>query len=147
MTDTNALQSSIGAADGLAVLINCAGISRDRDEYQLNQFDKVLSVNLRAAMVASETARPMLANNGGSIINLAFMFGTFGSKDQPAYAASKGGIVQLTHSLAEEYANEGVRVNAIAPGWIDTPLGEGLKADKVTSVRIPGRTPMGHRQK
>ncbi|KEA65057.1 hypothetical protein ADIMK_0759 [Marinobacterium lacunae] len=53
MTDTNALQSSIGAADGLAVLINCAGISRDRDEYQLNQFNKVLSVNLRAAMVAS----------------------------------------------------------------------------------------------
>lgn len=142
VTNTDALQSSIRAAEGLAVLINCAGISHNRDEYQLSQFDKVLSVNLRAAMVASETARPMLAKSGGSIINLASMFSTFGSKDRPAYSASKGAIVQLTLSLAEEYAAEGVRVNAIAPGWIDTPLGEGLKADKVASGRILGRTPM-----
>ncbi len=126
----------------LDVLVNAAGISLDRDEYEPDQFDAVLSLNLGATLRACTRALPALAQRRGAVVNIASMYSTFGSADRPAYAASKGAVVQLTKSLAQAYAPVGVRVNAVAPGWIRTPLSEGLQADAAASARILERTPL-----
>jgi len=140
--DRNAVESFFAARDRLDVLVNCAGISRDRDEWTVEAFDEVMDINLAAAFRASQLARPLLAKAGGSIVNIASMYSTFGAADRPSYSASKGGMVQLTKSLAIEYAAETIRVNAVAPGWIDTPLATGLFADKAVSDPIKARIPL-----
>jgi NAD(P)-dependent dehydrogenase (short-subunit alcohol dehydrogenase family) len=71
------------------------------------------------------------------------MYSYFGAADRPGYGASKGGVAQLTRALAVEYAEEGVRVNAVAPGWIDTPLSRGLQADPAASSAVRARIPAG----
>lgn len=142
-TDQSAVERLVGSLSRLDVLVNCAGISRDREEYDLAVFQRVLAVNLTSAMGASLAAAPLLRSRRGSIVNVASMYSTFGSEDRPAYAASKGGIVQLTKSLAQSFAADGVRVNAVAPGWIETPLSVGLRADELASNRVVSRTPLG----
>jgi NAD(P)-dependent dehydrogenase (short-subunit alcohol dehydrogenase family) len=143
VTDPAGLAAAFGALPALDVLVCCAGISRDRDEYGLEVFGAVLEVNLTATMRAAELARPLLARSGGSVVTTASMYSFFGAADRPAYAASKGGIAQLTRSLAAEYAADGIRVNAVAPGWIDTPLSRGLQADAAASREILRRMPFG----
>ncbi|WP_321859633.1 SDR family oxidoreductase [Burkholderia cenocepacia] len=143
VADSAALTRTIAALPRLGVLVNGVGISRHADEYRMDQFEHVLNVNLTSVMRASDAARPALAANGGSIVNIASMYTYFGSKDRPAYSASKGGIAQLTRSLAQAWADRGIRVNAVAPGWIDTPLSSALMADTQASRRILERTPLG----
>jgi NAD(P)-dependent dehydrogenase (short-subunit alcohol dehydrogenase family) len=92
-------------------------------------------------MVAAMAARPLLAVRGGSIVTVASMYAFIGGAERPAYAASKGGIVQLSKALAQLFAPHGVRVNAVAPGWIETPLARNLDAD--TRQRIIQRIPTG----
>jgi len=87
-------------------------------------------------------ARPRLVR-GGSIINIASMLSFFGGGLAPGYAASKGGVAQLTKSLAIAYAPDGIRVNAIAPGWIETPLTQALRDDPARTGAVIARTPMG----
>jgi NAD(P)-dependent dehydrogenase (short-subunit alcohol dehydrogenase family) len=140
--DRNAVEGFFTAQERLDVLVNCAGISRDRDEWSVDAFDAVMDINLAAAFRASQLARPLLAESGGSIVNIASMYSTFGAADRPAYSASKGGMVQLTKSLAIEYAGEAIRVNAVTPGWIDTPLAAGLFADRAVSDPIKARIPL-----
>jgi NAD(P)-dependent dehydrogenase (short-subunit alcohol dehydrogenase family) len=88
-------------------------------------------------------AKPKLAAAKGAIVNTASMYAFFGAPHAPAYAASKGGVVQLTKSLAVAWAAEGIRVNAIAPGWIETELTKPAIADVPRSAGIVARTPMG----
>ncbi|MGT0249452.1 SDR family NAD(P)-dependent oxidoreductase [Burkholderia pyrrocinia] len=143
VTDSDALTRTIAALPRLDVLVNGVGISRHADEYRMDQFELVLNVNLTSVMRASDAALPALSAHGGSIVNIASMYTYFGSKDRPAYSASKGGIAQLTRSLAQAWAERGIRVNAVAPGWIDTPLSSGLMADTQASRQILERTPLG----
>ncbi|WP_175714272.1 SDR family NAD(P)-dependent oxidoreductase [Burkholderia ambifaria] len=142
VTDSEALTRRIRALPRVDTLVNGVGISRHADEYRLDQFELVLNVNLTSVMRASDAALPALSVSGGSIVNVASMYTYFGSKDRPAYSASKGGIAQLTRSLAQAWAERGIRVNAVAPGWIDTPLSSALMADTHASRRIIERTPL-----
>jgi len=118
-------------------------ILRGGAEYDIVQFQKVIDVNLTGTMRLCVAARQALAATGtGAIVNTASMLSYFGGPLTPAYAASKGAIVQLTKSLAVAWADEGIRVNAIAPGWIETGLTEGVRADEARAAAILARTPM-----
>ena len=127
----------------LAALINCAGIIfRGGAEYDMANFQKVIDVNLTGTMRMCVGARAKLAAGRGSIVNTASMLSYFGGPSVPAYTASKGGVAQLTKALAVAWAPEGIRVNAIAPGWIATELTRGLVEDEGRSATILQRTPM-----
>ena len=140
--DDPAVRRYFGALPALDVLVNCAGIIRRGDEHRPEVFDVVLDINLGGSMRSCSAARPLLAARGGCIVNTASMLSFFGGGLVPGYAASKGGIAQLTKSLAMAYADEGIRVNAVAPGWIATPLTRDLVDDPQRSAAILGRTPM-----
>ena len=133
----------ISQFESLDVLVNCAGIIMRSEEYDIETFKKVVDVNLTGTMRMCVAARPLLASSkNASIVNMASMLSFFGGPLVPAYAASKGAIVQLTKSLAVAWAGDGIRVNAIAPGWIATDLTQGLRSDETRSAAILARTPM-----
>jgi 2-deoxy-D-gluconate 3-dehydrogenase len=109
----------------LDVLVNNAGINirKPAHELALDEWRQVLDVNLTSAFLCSRAAHsPMKAAGGGKIINIGSMLSIFGASFAPAYGASKGGIVQLTRSLAVAWAADNIQVNAVLPGWIDTAL-------------------------
>lgn len=126
----------------LDVLVNCAGVIRRGEEHDPAVFAAVLDINLSGTMRTCAAARPLLAASKGCIVNTASMLSFFGGGLVPAYSASKGGVAQLTKSLAIAYAAEGIRVNAIAPGWIATRLTGTLQADAERSASIVARTPL-----
>ena len=127
----------------LDVLVNCAGtIRRAGTEHEPELFEQVLNINLNGTQRLCQLARPLLAKAKGSIVNTASMRSFFGAGITPAYAASKGGVMQLTKSLAIAYAPEGIRVNAIAPGWVKTALTKPLWSNEATNSDVLKRTPM-----
>lgn len=136
------VQACVASLQQLDVLVNCAGVIRRGQEHDPEVFAQVIDINLQGTMRLCTAARPMLAQTQGCIVNTASMLSFFGGGLVPAYSASKGAVAQLTKSLAIAYAPDGVRVNAIAPGWIATPLTQALQDDADRSAVILGRTPM-----
>jgi 3-oxoacyl-[acyl-carrier protein] reductase len=121
-----ALVQEMGAVD---VLVNNAGITRDGLIFRMpvEQWEKVLRINLTSAFLCSQVvARHMIKQRRGSIINMASVVGIGGNAGQANYAASKAGLIGLTRSLAKETGGRGVRVNAVAPGYIDTDMTRAL---------------------
>ena len=142
VTDQASVDAVFSGLSGLDALVNCAGILVRGAEYEIDVFTKVLDVNLTGTMRCCLAAHPLLKRNGGAIVNTASMLSTFGGPLVPAYSASKGGVAQLTKALAGKWAEDGIRVNAIAPGWIQTPLTQPLADDPAISKSLIDRTPM-----
>src|SRR5262245_32071034 len=117
----------VAAAEALgrpAIVVNCAGIGRFANAHEMpfEDWSRIIAVNLTGSFLIAQACLPHLLDGGGVIVNIASNAGLMGQPYSVAYCASKGGVVQLTRALADEYLHRGVRVNAVAPGGIDTPL-------------------------
>lgn len=143
VTSVQSLDDALASIDQLDIVFNCAGILKRGAEHDLEVFEQVLAVNLTGTMRVCTATRARLKASRGCIVNTASMLSFFGGGLVPAYAASKGGVAQLTKSLAIAYAADGIRVNAIAPGWIATPLTQALQDDPARAGPILARTPLG----
>jgi len=141
--DGDAVRALVGSLGALDVVVNCAGVIRRSAEHDPAVFADTVDINLTGTMRVCAAAREALKARGGCIVNTASMLSFFGGGLVPGYSASKGGVAQLTKSLAIAYAADGIRVNAVAPGWIATPLTQALQDDPARSGAILGRTPMG----
>ncbi len=141
--DGEAVKALVVGLGELDVVVNCAGVIRRGAEHDPVAFADTVDINLTGTMRVCAAARSGLAARGGCIVNTASMLSFFGGGLVPGYSASKGGVAQLTKSLAIAYAAEGIRVNAVAPGWIATPLTQPLQDDPARSAPILARTPLG----
>lgn len=141
VSDTDAVQELFGRVPRLDVLVNAAGMIQRDEEFDIEVFSRVLDVNLTGTMRACMAAHKHLKASRGCVVNIASMLTFFGGARVPAYSASKGGIAQLSRSLALAWAADGIRVNAVAPGWIATRLTQTLQDDAVRSAPLLARTP------
>ena len=136
------VEAALGPA---AILINNAGIIRRGPFDGLDaaaDWDATLAVNATGTMNLTRAFLPQLRRTGGRIVNLGSIMSVAGGRNVAAYAASKGAVLQLTRALAVEFADQGIRVNAIAPGVIDTPMSAGTRADSQAIGRFMAHTPM-----
>lgn len=131
--------------DSLGTLVNCAGILARFKEFEIDTFEKVLNVNLTGTFRMCSACKPLLAAHpgGGGIVNIASMNSFAALPWIPAYCASKGGVVMLTKSLALAWADDGIRVNAVAPGYVETPINADGRSDTAHYERIRARIPQG----
>lgn len=138
--DVRRLADEVGAID---ILVNCAGItSRGEASFGEEEFLRVVDINLHGSMRTARAFQPALAARQGCVVNIASMMSFHGSGTAPGYSASKGGVMQLTKSLAIAWASDGIRVNAVAPGFIVTPMTD-KHIDPVFRANREARTPMG----
>ena len=143
VTDQGQVTEFFNRFETLDALVNCAGVLFRGAEYEMDVFTKVIEINLTGTMRTCLAAHELLARSKGVIVNTASMLSTFGGPLVPAYSASKGGVSQLTKALAGKWAADGIRVNAIAPGWIETEMTAALREDPERNGPILARTPMG----
>jgi NAD(P)-dependent dehydrogenase (short-subunit alcohol dehydrogenase family) len=141
--NTRSVDRLFEGVERLDVLVNAAGIIRRDEEFRMEVFDEVLQVNLSGMMRVCVAAHARLKESRGAIVNIGSLLSFLGGGNVPAYTASKGAIAQLTKSLAVAWAKDGIRVNAVAPGWIETPLTEALREDAIRTKHIVDRTPLG----
>ncbi len=143
VTDQGQVTEFFDRFETLDALVNCAGVLFRGAEYEMDVFTKVIEINLTGTMRTCLAAHELLVRSKGAIVNTASMLSTFGGPLVPAYSASKGGVSQLTKALAGKWAADGIRVNAIAPGWIETEMTAALREDPERNGPILARTPMG----
>ncbi len=143
VTDKAAVDKLIGGLSQLDFVVNCAGIIMRDKEHEPESFDQVLDVHVSGSMRVSTAARPLLKKSRGAIVMIGSVMSYFGGPKQPAYSASKGALKNLTMSLGCAYAEDGIRVNAVAPGWVITELSRGARENPERYAQIMSRTPIG----
>jgi len=136
------------AMGGLDILVNNAGVTGDGLLFRMRiaDWDRVLDTNLKGTFLCTKAfARGMTRRRWGRVINVTSVVGIMGNAGQANYAASKAGVIGLTKSLAKEFAARGVRVNAIAPGWIETDMTAPVRSEQMQAMNdeIVSRTPAG----
>lgn len=143
VTDTQAVRDFASQYERADVLVNCAAITRRGEEMAPDFFSHVLDVNLTGSFRCAQALHSALRATNGSVINVASMYARFGSPRNPAYGSSKAGVEQLTKSLAIAWAEDGIRVNAIAPGFIVTEQSARARQDPAFVAAVEARTPAG----
>lgn len=141
--DNAAVKALVGGLAALDFVVNSAGIIRRGAEHDPEVFDQVVDVNLSGGMRVATAARPLLARSKGAIVFIASIMAYFGGPVQPAYSASKGAVRNLTMSLGCAYAADGIRVNAVAPGWVLTELSRGARENPERNAQINSRIALG----
>jgi 2-deoxy-D-gluconate 3-dehydrogenase len=141
------IEKTLKVFKNIGILVNNAGLSMGKlpQDYTLDDWDNVINTNLWSVLLCSQAAYPIMKANGyGKIINIGSMFSIFGGAVVAAYGASKGGVVQLTKSLAVAWAKDNIQVNCILPGYINTDDARRVKAEIPThNERVVKRTPVG----
>ncbi|MDE2515274.1 MAG: SDR family oxidoreductase [Rhodospirillales bacterium] len=143
VTDDAAVRAFAGEFTRIDAVVNCAGILRRDEEFEIETFRHVLDVNLTGTFRVCSAFRAGLARNGGAIVNIASANAYAALPRLPAYCASKGGVVMLTKSLALAWAKEGIRVNAVVPGYIETAINAAGRSEAAHYQRIADRTAFG----
>lgn len=142
--DNAAVEAYAAGFTSVAALVNCAGVNLRAAEHTVPGFETVIDINLNGTMRAAYAFRSKLKANGSSaILNIGSLFSFFGAPHAPAYAASKHAVAGLTKSLAVALAPDGTRVNALAPGWIETAMTAVPRANAARNAELMGRTPLG----
>jgi meso-butanediol dehydrogenase/(S,S)-butanediol dehydrogenase/diacetyl reductase len=128
----------------LDVMVNNAGISSESsiEEMDLDEWQQVVQVDLTGVMHGMKAALPYLEESNGSIVNTASIYGLVGGKGAAAYSAAKGGVVNLTQQVAIDYADQGVRINSVCPGFVETPMTEDLLESERFYRFLEANTPM-----
>ena len=140
------VKTTINTYGKLNILVNNAGIAIRLPVVDLSEedWDRNIDVNLKSIYLSSKYAIPrMIENSGGSIVNIASIYGIVGGRIRAAYAASKGGVVNLTRSMALDYALHKIRVNCVCPGFVNTPLLKNILKDKEEYQALANLHPMG----
>lgn len=140
------VKTTINTYGKLNILVNNAGIATRLPVVDLSEedWDRNIDVNLKSIYLSSKYAIPrMIENGGGSIVNIASIYGIVGGRVRAAYAASKGGVVNLTRSMALDYALHKIRVNCVCPGFVNTPLLKNILKNKEEYQALADLHPMG----
>jgi NAD(P)-dependent dehydrogenase (short-subunit alcohol dehydrogenase family) len=149
MTEADDIAEVAGALDALDVLVNNAGqnLPGGRSEYEPEVFEETVAINLFGTFRMASAVRNLLAasahDGGAAIVNLGSMSSFFGIEIVPGYGAAKAGVVQTTKTLAVAWAKDGIRVNAVAPGVVETPMTAPMMSFDAMTAPLLARTPLG----
>jgi len=138
---------TVGELGRLDILVNNAGAApflASLDDVRIEGFEKYFRLNFMSAVLCTKAAAPtLLAQRSGVVLNIASVAGLIATPGEAYYGAAKAAMIQFTRTMAREWAVAGIRVNALAPGWVDTPLNESLRAIPEVNQRILDAIPMG----
>lgn len=138
------VQETVDEHGKLDIMVNNAGIGSVEgiENMSIEDYEKIRSIDLDGVVYGCKAAAPHLRETEGTIINMASIYGLVGDVGSTAYNASKGGVVNLTRSVADDLAEHNVRVNSICPGFVDTPMTEGVQDDEEFMQHIMAQTPL-----